>query len=667
MNLLDLVAKISLDSSEYEEGLSQASGKIKGFSGVAAMAFGAFQQVGMSAVNSVFRSISSNMDGAIQRFDTLNRFPNVMKSLGIEGADKAIDDLADGIAKLPTTLDAVASQAQQIVPIVGDMDKAKDITLALNNALAAGGVSGAEMEGAITQWTQAMAKGKPDFTEWMRLVQAAPAQMDQLAKYMMGADAGQRDLYEAMKDGKVSIEEVNDAMVTLSKEGADGITKWSEQAEQASAGIQMSTLNVKAAMQRNIANVITAIDERFGDNGIAAKIQSIADVIDKVGGAVQGLVSGKLSIADILTFDPSNIIAGIDNMLPTFIEKGLEMAEGFTASFREGFGNLVSSGLEIVEHIAQGIATAMPSIVEKLPAIISNIAGLINDNAPKLLATGMRIILTLGQGIIQAFPTILANFPQILKAIWDVITAFNWLALGKQIITGIGKGIKAVSKSLPAALKRAGNAAKNSLKNVDWKSAGKNAIKLIATAAKAAGSMLKTALVSLGRSALNAAKNINWRSLGVNIVKGMIRGVTAMAGAFGRAIVKLVSSGLKKGEQKAEVNSPSKLFARELGMPIGEGMAYGIEKSTPLATKAVNDMLDEMASAEPFALSTTIPDSFINGSNVVQEEFAFELGSQLAELGEYIKVGMAEAVEGITITLDKRAFGKATRKAVGAV
>lgn len=665
MNLLDLVAKISLDSSEYDEGLSQASGKIKGFSGVAAMAFGAFQQVGMRAVNSVFSSISSNMDGAIQRFDTLNRFPNVMKSLGIEGADEAIDDLADGIAKLPTTLDAVASQAQQIVPIVGDMDKAKDITLALNNALAAGGVSGAEMEGAITQWTQAMAKGKPDFTEWMRLVQAAPAQMDQLAKYMMGADAGQRDLYEAMKDGKVSIEEVNDAMVTLSKEGADGITKWSEQAEQASAGIQMSTLNVKAAMQRNIANVITAIDERFGDNGIAAKIQSIADVIDKVGGAVQGLVSGKLSIADILTFDPSNIIAGIDNMLPTLIEKGLEMAEGFTASFREGFGNLVSSGLEIVEHIAQGIATAMPSIVEKLPAIISNIAGLINDNAPKLLATGMRIILTLGQGIIQAFPTILANFPQILKAIWDVITAFNWLALGKQIITGIAKGIKAVSKNLPAALKRAGNSARNSLKGINWAEVGKSILSKIAAAAKAAGGMLKAAMKALGRAAKNAFKNVNWKQLGIDIVKGMIRGVTGMIGVFGRAIRRLVRSGLKDGKSEANSHSPSKLFMRELGEPIGQGVALGVENATPMAAQAVRNMVDEMATVEPFAMS--VPDSFVNGTSLVQEEMAVEFSNQIAELGEYLRAGMVDAVEGITITLDKRAFGKATRKAVGAV
>ena len=242
------------------------------------LGFGMLMRAGQKAFDVIGNSIATNMDGAVKRFDTLKNYPKVMESLGFsaEKAGASIDALGKGITYLPTTLDKVASQTQQVVAVTGDLDKATKLTLALNNAMASGGQSAEQQASAINQWVQAMAKGKPDLQDWRALVQTAPAQMNQLAEATLGAGKTQTDLYNAMQKGEISIEEVNDAMIKLSEEGADGITSWAEQAKSAGGGIQMAMTNIKAGVQRNIASVIDSIDqalEKFG--GISGVLESV--------------------------------------------------------------------------------------------------------------------------------------------------------------------------------------------------------------------------------------------------------------------------------------------------------------------------------------------------------------------------------------------------------
>ena len=212
-----LTAKDQGFTSTFDKAVKTSSSlgeKIKG-----GLGFGAFMAIGQKAVSGVFGLLNSSIDGAVARFDTLNNFPKVMQSLGFatDDAKKSIDALGDGITYLPTTLDKVASQTQQVVAVTGDLDQATKLTLALNNAMASGGQSAEQQASAINQWVQAMSKGKPDLQDWRALVQTAPAQMNQLAEATLGAGKTQADLYEAMKDGSISIEEVNAKMIELSE------------------------------------------------------------------------------------------------------------------------------------------------------------------------------------------------------------------------------------------------------------------------------------------------------------------------------------------------------------------------------------------------------------------------------------------------------------------
>ena len=72
--------------------------------------------LGLVAIGAkAFDVLTSSLDGAIQRFDTLNKFPVVMQALGYSARDtaKSTSILKKGVDGLPTTLQDVTSVAQQ--------------------------------------------------------------------------------------------------------------------------------------------------------------------------------------------------------------------------------------------------------------------------------------------------------------------------------------------------------------------------------------------------------------------------------------------------------------------------------------------------------------------------------------------------------------------------
>ena len=641
-DFMKLKASLSLDSDQYEKGLSGAEKLAKGFGkafkagavavGAAATAVGVLVKKSVDAYGEY-----EQLAGGIKKLygdaadDMMNYASVAYKTAGMS-ANQYMQNVTGFSAALLNSLQGDSKEAAKIADMA-----MQDIS---DNANTFGKYTAEELAGVY----QALAKG-----QYMTL--------DNLNLGYGGTKEGMQQLIDKANElakaqgmaGDLSIDSYADIVqaIHLVQENLN-ITGTTE--KEAAKTIQGSINMTKAAWQNLVAgfadpeaniaeltkNVITSAGQAAGNvvpaimqaaSGISEAfavilpqaLSNIPNLVQNIGvpliqtGAQmvlsigQGITEALPELFNVVTGLVDSLTTSMDGALPAMIEKGLTWLEGFSGSIRDGAGKLVDSGMQLLLSLAQGIANAMPAIVEKVPLIISNIAGIINDNFPKLLSTGVQIIVTIGKGIVQAIPAIVANLPQIIKAIWDVFTAVNWLSLGKGIITGIGKGIKAIGSTLGAALKRAGSSAMKALKGINWASVGKSIINFISTAAKSAGSMLKTALTALGKAGLQAFKNIDWKSLGINLVKGIIRGVTGMVGALGSAVANLVKSAFKKGQNAAEVNSPSKLFMRGIGMPIGEGVALGVERSTPWVEDAVSDMVNN-------ALPGTIAVPAVSGS-----------------------------------------------------
>ena len=230
--------------------------------------------------------IGSQMDDAVSRLDALNNFPRVMSNLGVSNADAkaSVDRLSEALIGLPTTLDDATNSVQRFTSANGNVKASTEMFLALNNAILAGGGSAQVQSTALEQLSQAYAKGKPDMMEWRSAMTAMPAQLKQVAIAM--GYASSNELGEALRSGKVSMNDFMKTLIELNKNGANGFKSFEEQARNATGGVGTSITNMKTALTRGLADIMNAI----GQSNIAGFFNGIAKAINAVVPYIVGFV-----------------------------------------------------------------------------------------------------------------------------------------------------------------------------------------------------------------------------------------------------------------------------------------------------------------------------------------------------------------------------------------
>lgn len=120
-----------MDTKGLQNGVQKAGNTIKNI--VAGLGI-------TKIISSAFSVINNSIDGAISRLDTLNNFPRVMSNMGIDAKEssEAIQDLANRIKGIPTTMDDAVLSVERFTAKNGDVKKSVDIFDAVNNAILAG-------------------------------------------------------------------------------------------------------------------------------------------------------------------------------------------------------------------------------------------------------------------------------------------------------------------------------------------------------------------------------------------------------------------------------------------------------------------------------------------------------------------------------------------------
>ena len=106
-------------------------------------------------------------------------------------------------------------------------------------------------------------------------------------------------------------------------------------------------------------------------------------------------------------------------------------------------------------------------------------------------------------------------------------------------------------------------------------------------------SWITAAAIALANAALD---------LGRNIIDGIKKGITAGVGALTDAVKSAAKSALDAAKSLLQINSPSKVFANEVGIGIPEGIALGITNGAPAMTTKLLSSISDMASKASKAL-----------------------------------------------------------------
>lgn len=231
---------------------------------------------GLGIASIIKSTILGNVDAAIKRVDTLSNYSRVMSNLGADSvqANASVQKLSNKLIGLPTTLDDASGAVQRFTSVNSNISRSTDMFLALNNAILAGGASSEIQKSALEQLSQSYAKGKPDMFEWRSAMTAMPAQMKQVAEAMGFVNASA--LGEALRNGKVSMDQFMDTIMKLNTQGINGYQSFEEQAKNATGGIATSIANMRTAIVRCMSDVMNTI----GQSNIAGFFTNIAKAIN---------------------------------------------------------------------------------------------------------------------------------------------------------------------------------------------------------------------------------------------------------------------------------------------------------------------------------------------------------------------------------------------------
>lgn len=386
VKLKDIIKTTGDQAEKSASKFDKIKDAIKNFS-VGAVAF--------KAVSSAMNLVSQSMDKAIDRFDTLQRFPKVMKSLGHSSKDVASSTklLAEGIEGLPTSLDTVVATTQKLTSMTGNLKQSTKLTIALNNAFLASGASTEEASRGLTQYTQMLSSGKVDLQSWKTLQETMSYALQKTAESFGYAGASaQNDLYKALQDGKITFSDFSKRLIELNK----GVNGFAEMAKKNSEGIKTSFNNIVLAVAKGIANVITEFDnlsKAVTGKSIAKHLDSIKEAINNTFNIIIGVIRGATpvvkSLVSVLGFlkpvlDPLiSIFAGVVGAVLLF--KGAMLGLSIIKGIGSLIGTLITSlvSLTSTSLVATGATTGLAGALASLSSggvflVVGAIAGLVS-------------------------------------------------------------------------------------------------------------------------------------------------------------------------------------------------------------------------------------------------------------------------------------------------
>lgn len=368
------------------KGFEKIKDAIKNFS-VGAVAF--------KAVSSAMNLVSQSMDKAIDRFDTLQRYPKVMKSLGHSSKDVAASTklLSEGIEGLPTTLDTVVSTTQKLTSMTGNLKQSTKLTIALNNAFLASGASTEDASRGLQQYTQMLSAGKVDMQSWKTLQETMPYALQKTAESFGFAGASaQKDFYSALQDGKITFTDFSKRLIELNK----GTNGFAEMAKKNSEGIKTSFGNIVNAVAKGIANVIAEFDKMskaVTGKSIAQNLDSIKGAVNSTFNVIISVIRGATpvvkSLVSVLGFlkpvlDPLiSVFAGVVSAVLLF--KGAMLGLAIIKGIGSLIGTLITSlvSLTSTSLVATGATTGLAGALASLSSggvfiVVGAIAGLVS-------------------------------------------------------------------------------------------------------------------------------------------------------------------------------------------------------------------------------------------------------------------------------------------------
>lgn len=312
----------------------------------------------------------------------------------------------------------------------------------------------------------------------------------------------------------------------------------------------------------------------------------------------------------------NGIATKLTEALPGLLQVGTTIVSALGEAIIQNLPTLLSLGVDILEQLATGLMTALPTMIPSIIEFVTSLGAMIIENLPLLIQAATQIILQLALGLAQALPELIPTIVEVVLAITQylidnidlLIDAATQLMIG--LALGLIQALPVLIEKIPQIIMALFNAlitASTKLHEV-----GNKLIVTIATALATYAPIL----IQKGSQLIQDLKNKlmeyvkKFVDVGKQIIEGIKKGIAdaweGLKNWFGEKIKGLVG-GVK---DLLGIESPSKVFANEVGEWIPAGIAQGIQNGMKTLDNAMDSMSTDLvvgASVTSSTLQSSMP------------------------------------------------------------
>ena len=343
----------------------------------------------------------------------------------------------------------------------------------------------------------------------------------------------------------------------------------------------------------NIKNVVTtvftAVSTFIGTiwNTI---FTTISTILSTIWNTIKTVFNNILLTITEIVLGVSNIITNIFNAIKEFLRGNTEQAKEHIRQAWQTAYNLVNAIINNMRNIISSVFNAIKSIIQTTMQAIQTIITTI-WNAIKTVVTN--VVNAIKTFISSAFTAIQNAIQTVMNAVQTFLTN-TWNTI-KTTVTNVVNNIKTAVSTAFTNMKSAVESTINTLKtNIT------NTFNNIKTAISTAMDNAKQNAINAMTNAKNGVVNVwngikdTFTGIGKNIIQGIIDGIAAMVSKLYDSIKDALSGLVDKAKDALGIESPSKVFRKEVGKWIPMGIADGFTAAMPAAEKQMQKDLDEM-------------------------------------------------------------------------
>lgn len=489
INLFDLFAKISLDTSEYDSGVKDVSksggslaSKLKnGLASagkVAAAGIGAITAAAGAAVGGLLALESSTEEYRVAQGKLNTAFEAA--GYGAETAQQAYNSFYGILGDTDT-----ATEASQLLAKLAD--SAEDVSTWTDIAAGVAGTFGDSLpiEGLIEASNETAKVGQvtgvlADALNWAGISEddfnarlsacSSESERNQLIMDTLSGtyDEASEAFYrnnEALVESRNNQAQLDATLATLGQTVSNvknrllteflpaisnvatafsGMLSGAAGADQEFASAVQGLVNVAVSKLPEFLSMGVQILSSLA-SGIVQSIPTLVaaapQIVAEIGEALTELLPQVLNMGVQLL---DQLVSGIETGLPDMVARLPQIVDNFLSFLTEHLPDILDKGVEMLNSLVNGIINTIPQMVASLPKIITSFVTFIANNLPKIIEAGINILVNLIAGIIKAIPQLVAALPQIIAAIVDGIAALmgSIVDIGKNIVEGIWEGIQ---------------------------------------------------------------------------------------------------------------------------------------------------------------------------------------------------------------------------------